>query len=202
MKQYLFAMRLIVIKIFLFFTLNIFGQCNGTQTFTLNPSPPVGGYLPGTVVNVCYTMNGYSQSGSNWIEGFDLTLGNGWTNLTPTTPPANCGGNNSGGQWVWFPTTTNTPVGNVGPGYFFDLDSDGQTGDDFGDSGSCVWTFCFTVTVSNVCSPQNLLIQVTAGPDGLWGSWNSTSCDLVSPFTVYNGNSNPILPSIGQINHN
>lgn len=196
-------MRITIFTILLFIiSLQSFGQCNGTQSFTLTPTPPVGGYLPGTVVNVCYTMNGYSQAGSNWVEGFDLTLGPGWTNLSPTTGPANCGGNASGGQWVWFPATTPTPVGPVGPGYFFDLDMDGQTSDDFGDMGSCTWSFCFSVTVSNLCSPQNLLIQVTPGSDGLWGSWSSTSCDLATPFTIYNGSSNPVLPSIGSINHN
>ena len=151
-------------------------------------------------------MSNYNQSGSNWVEGFDLTLGSGWTNLTPTTPPLNCGGNSSGGQWIWLNSTTSvaTPIVTVGPGYFFDLDSDGQAGDDFGDNNSnaCSWSFCFSVTVLNVCTPQNLLIQVTAGADGVWGSYNSTSCDITTPFTIYNGTSNPTLPTIGLINHN
>jgi hypothetical protein len=183
-----------------------YGQCTGPQSFTLTPTPPSGGYLPGTVVTVCYTMSNYNQTGSNWVEGFDLTLGSGWTNLTPTTPPLNCGGNSSGGQWIWLNSTTSvaTPIVTVGPGYFFDLDSDGQAGDDFGDNNSnaCSWSFCFSVTVLNVCTPQNLLIQVTAGADGVWGSYNSTSCDITTPFTIYNGTSNPTLPTIGLINHN
>jgi hypothetical protein len=57
-----------LIYFLLFFPLSGFGQCSGTQSFTLSPTPPTGGYLPNTVVNVCYTMNGYPQTGANWIE--------------------------------------------------------------------------------------------------------------------------------------
>jgi hypothetical protein len=137
-----------------------FGQCNGTQSFTMTPSAPAGGYLPGTVVNVSYTMNGYPQTGSNWVEGFSLSLGSGWTNLTPTTPPANCGG--GGGQWIWM-NSNSTPAGTVGPGYFFDLNMDGLPSNDFGDGGNCSWTFNFSVTVSSLCSQQSLLMEVSVG---------------------------------------
>ena len=193
-------------KLLLIFTLlcgNAVAQCNGAQSFTLTPLPVGNQYLPGQVVTMCYTMTGYSQAGTNWIEGFDLTLGPGWSNVQPATAPANCGGNTSGGQWIWT-LAANTPVGLVGPGYFFDLNSNGVAGDDFGDNnvGGCSWSFCFTVTVVNICTPQNLSIQITAGSDGVWGSYTSTSCDVTTPFTVYNGTSNPSLPTIGPINHN
>jgi hypothetical protein len=153
---------------------------------------------------MCYTMTGYSQAGTNWIEGFDLNLGSGWASVTPQTAPANCGGNGTGGQWVWRTTVTatTTPVATVGPGYFFDLTTDGNPGNDFGDSGSCTWTFCVTLTVANGCTPQSLLIQVTAGPDGLWGSYNNNSCDNVTPFTVFNGTINASTPVLGIISHN
>jgi hypothetical protein len=149
-------------------------------------------------------MVGYSQAGTNWIDGFDLTLGAGWASVTPQTAPANCGGNSTGGQWVWRTsvTSTATPVQTVGPGYFFDLATDGNPGNDFGDAGSCTWTFCVTLTVANVCTPQSLQIQVTAGPDGLWGSYTSTSCDVVTPFTVFNGTINAVNPVLGNIIHN
>jgi hypothetical protein len=146
-------------------------------------------------------MTGYSQAGSNWVEGFDINLGPGWTNLAPGAPPANCGGNATGGQWIWM-NVNNTPVGPVGPGWFFDLNNDGNPANDFGDSGSCSWSFCFTVTVAQGCTPQNLLIQVIPGSDGLWGSWNSTACDLTNPFNVYNGNSSAQPVPLGPISHN
>ena len=181
-----------------------FSQCVGTQSFTLTPPPTAGTYLPGQTVTACYTMTGYTQAGTNWIEGFDLTLGTGWASITPQTAPANCGGASTGGQWVWRTsvTSTTTPVVTVGPGYFFDLNNDGNPGNDFGDSGSCTWTFCVTLTVANVCTPQSLLLQVTAGPDGLWGSYNSNTCDAVTPFTIFNGTINTTPIVLGAIQHN
>lgn len=174
-------------------------QCNGTQSFTLTPPPVNNTYQPGQVVTMCYTMTSYPQLGSNWIEGFDLTLGAGWASVVPQTAPINCQG--GGGQWIWFNSNA-TPIGTVGPGYFFDLNGDGVTSDDFGDFGSCTWTFCVILTVAQVCTIEDLTIAVTAGPDGLWGSWNSTTCDGVVPFTVFNGVIDPSLPSIGAISHN
>ena len=179
-------MKVLLISILLFFYSVVFTQCNGVQSFTLTP-PPVGNtYNAGQVVTMCYTMNGYTQAGVNWIEGFDLNLGPGWASVTPQSAPANCGGNATGGQWVWNTSVT----------------VDGNPGNDFGDSGNCTWTFCVTLTVANVCTPQNLLIQVTPGSDGLWGSYTSSSCDLATPFNVFNGTINVIPIVLGPINHN
>ena len=197
-------MRYVLLLITIFNLLTSFSQCVGTQSFTLTPLPVGGTYLPGQTVVMCYTMVGYSQTGTNWIDGFDLTLGPGWVTVNPQTAPANCGGNSTGGQWVWKTsvTSTATPIVTVGPGYFFDLSVDGNPGNDFGDSGTCTWTFCVTLVVSNVCTPQSLLLQVTAGPDGLWGSYTSNSCDAVSPFTIFNGTINAAPIVLGPINHN
>lgn len=197
-------MKYFITYLFILLSIPLIGQCTGTQSFTLTPQPINGTYQPGQTVTMCYTMNGYNQLNSNWIEGFDLTLGSGWSSVNPQTAPANCGGNSTGGQWVWRTsvTSTTTPVVTVGPGYFFDLNTDGNPGNDFGDQGSCVWTFCITLTVANSCTPQSLLIQVTAGPDGLWGSYNNNSCDTVTPFTVFNGNINATPIILGPINHN
>jgi hypothetical protein len=201
-------MRRCLIPFFVF--LNIlfsYSQCAGTQTFTLTPSPAGNTYNPGQSVILCYTLNSYTQTGSNWFEGFDLNLGPGWASVFPQTAPSNCGGNGSGGQWLWKTsvTSTATPVQTVGPGYFFDLNNDGNPGNDYGDSqssGSCSWSFCVTLVVSSSCSPQNLLIQVTPGPDGLWGSYGSTSCDVVTPNTIFNGTINATPVSLSPIQHN
>jgi hypothetical protein len=201
---YIKYMKFFQFILFIFLTYISFGQCNGTQSFTLTPPPVAGTYLPGQIVTMCYTMNGYTQAGINWIEGFDLTLGPGWTSVVPQSAPANCGGNGTGGQWTWMTsvTSTTTPITTVGPGYFFDLSIDGNPGNDFGDAGSCTWTFCVTLTVANVCTSQNLLLQVTAGSDGLWGSYTSTSCDLATPFTIFNGTINIIPITLGPVSHN
>jgi hypothetical protein len=195
-------MRLVIF--ILLFCSTAFSQCNGTQSFTLTPMPVAGTYLPGQTVTACYTMTGYTQAGTNWIEGFDLTLGAGWASVAPQTAPANCGGNATGGQWTWMTsvTSTTTPITTVGPGYFFDLNIDGNPGNDFGDAGNCTWTFCVTLTVANACTPQSLLLQVTPGSDGVWGSYNSSTCDAVTPFTVFNGTINTTPIVLGAIQHN
>jgi hypothetical protein len=140
--------------------------------------------------------------GSNWLEGFDINLGPGWTNLQQLVAPINCQG--GGGNWVWM-LNNFTPAGLVGPGWFFDSGIsgplNGNPADDWGDSGSCTWSFCFNITVANVCTPQNLLIQVTAGADGDWGNWINGACPT-TPFTIYNGVINTTLPNIININHN
>ena len=184
--------------------LNGYGQCAGAQTFTLTPPPPANGYTPGTLVQVCYTMTGWPglNVGSNWLEGFDINLGPGWTNLQQMNAPANCNGGS--GNWVWV-VNNNTPSGVVGPGWFFDSGINGplngNPSDDWGDQGNCTWSFCFKVKVANVCTPQSLLIQVTAGADGDWGSWTNNTCPT-TPFTIYNGSINPSLPSLSNISHN
>lgn len=193
--------------ILLFLTIYSRSQCAGPQSFTLTPAPINNTYNPGQVVTLCYTLSSFTQTNSNWFEGFDLNLGPGWASVAPLTAPANCGGNSTGGQWIWMNsvTSTATPVVTVGPGYFFDLNPNGNAGNDFGDSqssGNCSWSFCVTLTVSNSCTPQNLLIQVTAGPDGLWGSYTSTACDNVTPNTVFNGTINATPVVLGQISHN
>jgi hypothetical protein len=197
-------MKLTLTILLILFNLYVFGQCNGTTSFTLTPQPVNNTYQAGQTVTVCFTMNGYTQASTNWFEGFDLNLGVGWQSVSPQTPPANCGGNNSGGQWVWRTsvTSTTTPITTVGPGYFFDLNNDGNPGNDFGDSGSCIWSFCVTLVVANTCTTQSLLIQVTPGSDGVWGSYNSSSCDNVTPINVFNGTINSVPITLGPITHN
>jgi hypothetical protein len=200
-------MKVLFFILSIFITIQTFSQCVGTQTYTLTPAPIGNTYNPGQVVTLCYTLQSFTQTNSNWFEGFDLNLGPGWSSVTPQTAPANCGGNSTGGQWTWKTsvTSTATPVTTVGPGYFFDLNIDGNPGNDFGDSqslGNCSWTFCVTLTVANVCTSQNLLIQVTAAADGVWGSYTSTACDVLTPNTVFNGTINVAPLVLGPINHN
>jgi hypothetical protein len=206
--MYLYVnMKYLIFLLFSILNIISFGQCAGTQTFTLTPPPVNNTYNPGQTVTLCYTLNSFTETNTNWFEGFDLNLGSGWASVTPLTAPANCGGNSTGGQWVWKTsvTSTTTPIVTVGPGYFFDRSVDGNPGNDFGDSqssGPCTWSFCVTLVVANVCTPQSLQIQVTAGPDGLWGSYTSSACDLVTPNTVFNGTINVTPLVLGPINHN
>ena len=197
-------MKKLLLYLLLLLNIEVLAQCAGTQSFTLNPQPPVTGYLPGTSVTVCYTMVGWPgiNVGSNWLEGFDINLGPGWTNLQPLQPPVNCNGGS--GVWSWS-LINNTSSGVIGPGWFFDSGIsgplDGNPSNDWGDSGNCTWSFCFKVKVANTCTSASLLIQVTAGADGDWGNWTNNSCPTI-PFTIYNGIINTTLPAISNISHN
>ena len=170
----------------------ILGQCAGNQSFTLTPAPVNGTYEPGTVVTMCYTMNGWDTGfGSNWIEGFGIVLGPGWVSYTPISGPDDCGGAVAGQSWLWLETVTND-LGTltVGPGYFYEGPQgtiDGNPGNDWGDFGTnCLWTFCVQLQVSDECDPLSLLIEVTPYADGTMGSWGNEAC-FDPAFQVFTG---------------
>lgn len=182
--------------------------CVGSVSFTINPQPTGGGYAPGTVVTYCYTINGYTQAGVNWFEGFSIQLGAGWLpgSITPVTPPANLNG--GGGTWIWVANTFNVPppnVGTVGPGYFFDLNNNGIPWDDFGDAGGGPWTMCFSVTVGNTAG-ASLGVGIAPVSDGFAGSWGSNACDglvftSVTPNSIIVLGCGSLIPSVtNQVN--
>jgi gliding motility-associated-like protein len=179
-------------KILLFFLLLpslVLGQCAGLQFATLNPLPVNGNYEPGTIVTVCYTMEGWNTGfGSNWIEGFDIDLGPGWVSYAPVSEPGNCSVN---GTWLWQESVTSASTGLVaGPGYFYEGPQgpvDGDTGNDWGDFGTiCVWTFCVQLQVTDQCDPLSLSIAVTPLADGTIGSWGTEGC-FDPAYQVFNG---------------
>jgi hypothetical protein len=173
-----FQMRKIFYLFIVFYLFNtqLFAQCNGLINYTVSPAPIGGTYYQGTVVTFCFTMTGYSMAGANYLEGFDISAGSGWLigSVTPVSPPANCNG--GGGTWIWVNSFSNN--GNFfGPGYFFDLNNDGMSQDDFGDAGNCSWSFCFSLTVGNNTG-ASLLIEVAPLSDGVAGSWSSSNCGV------------------------
>ena len=162
-----------------------YGQCEGAMSVTVTPPFPVTGDCPpGQVYEFCFTMVGYTQGGTTWLNGFEIQAGPGWApgSLNPLGPPANCNG--GGGQWIWATSVTGTANGLTnGPGYFFDLNPDGNPGNDFGDAGTgCTWSFCFELTVGNN-SGAGLTTGIQVLGDGASGSWGSTACGLnPTPF--------------------
>lgn len=199
--------KIITILLILCSLLSI-GQCVGIQSVSLTPSAVGNTYPPNTMITVCYTLNGFTDNNNaNWLEGFQIT-GSGWSGLSSPVPPSNCNG--GGGQWLWRNSVTSSSTGiTAGPGWFFESPSggptDGNPGNDWGDGScpcnNCVWTFCFTITTNNTCNNQPLIIRVTAGADGTWGSWGSNTC-ASPPYTAFNGTINTNVINTSQITHN
>lgn len=171
----------------------LLGQCVGNQSFTLSPTPTNNTYQPGTIVTLTYTMQGWNGTnfGANWLEGFGLTIGSGWTSYTPITPPSDCSGDSQPQQWLWMESVTSGSTGLVaGPGYFYEGPTgpiDGDPGNDWGDFGTtCDWTFQIQLVASDQCDPLSLLIEVTPYADGSMGSWGNQSC-FDGSFPIFNG---------------
>ena len=163
---------------------NVLSQCGGATTFTTDIPPAADGtYPPNTTIELCVTMTGWNGNlqGSNWMEGFGLTLGAGWVVVNPTLPPDDADADASG-TWLWMNTVTSDATGLVaGPGYFFEGPTgptDGNPGNDWGDycmNGDCIWTFCVELTSSgNSGDPLNIEVQNFS--DGTMGSWGNADC--------------------------
>ena len=160
----------------------------GSYSYTLSPQPVNGQYAAGTVVTFCFTLNSFGSCGTaETLEGFDFNLGSGWASINPATSPTDCAGPDSPGQgWLWKVTNT-TPVGTVGPGYFYEGASgpiDGNPSNDLGDNGNCVRSFCVNLIVAGNVSAGNLALSVSAGSQGYWGSWGGNGCDYANPVII------------------
>lgn len=169
-----------------------YSQCAVTENFTSSPLPVNNTYPTGTTVTFCYTLVGFSQSGSNWVDGFIIDFGNGWdaNSLTAVSEPNSCYG---WGEWGFELSDTSSGSGGIfGPGFYFDVYDvatgllDGNPGNDFGDyspTGTCQWNLCFSLTVNPTCTNSDLSVSITAAGDGLVGSWISNDCPGI-PFPL------------------
>ncbi len=167
--------------------------CLTGWTLTANPLPAGGTYASGQTVTFCYTVTGWNSTSANWFHGAMANWGAGWdlSTLVPGPPPATCGTSN--GQWGWYNSvqgTAFTNIGPQGPGFFFDLNNDGNPGNNFGDfcTGSTNWQFCWTISVLSGADCSNGLdlgMSVNTFSDSETGSWSSSACtnDPIVPST-------------------
>lgn len=153
-------------------------------------TPPNGGtYACGETVTFCLTVSNWSTTNANWFHGVAANFGPGWdlATLQPGPPPATAGG--SAGTWGWYNSvqgTAGTALGPQGPGFFFDLNNDGNPGNNFGDFSTGSWTFCWTISVLSGAACVNGLdlgVAVNTFGDSETGSWGSSGCgsDVVVP---------------------
>ena len=163
--------------------------CLISSNIVATPPPVNGSYQPGQTVTFCLTVNAFNQTSNNWLHGVVPQFGSGWNLSTLTNLQAanSCSGQ---GTWSWYntPVTSSATGTTAGPGFFFEswLGSplgvaDNNPGNNYGDnnSGSCTWTFCWTITAKNnlTCNQNsNLTIDVNTYGDGETGSWTSLAC--------------------------
>ncbi len=158
--------------------------CNLGFSFASFPPPDNGTYAGGTVVQFCYTMTDWNiDATNNWFHGITLAFGPGWdqSTLSPGAPPFELSG--VGGTWGWYPAVQGTSavnVGVVGPGFFYDLDNNGDPGDNLGDQAiGGPWQFCWTITVAggaNCVDGADLSVTVSSFGDSQTGSWDTPGC--------------------------
>ncbi|MBK6755431.1 MAG: gliding motility-associated C-terminal domain-containing protein [Flavobacteriales bacterium] len=158
--------------------------CLVSSTLTASPLPAGGVYTSGQSVTFCFTITFWNTTNSNWFHGVAATFGPGWdpATLVPGPPPPNCSG--GVGTWGWFNSVTGTAttaIGPVGPGFFFDLDNDGNPGNNFGDfcNGVVNWQFCWTINVASgvdCVDGADLSVMIETYGDSETGSWSSAGC--------------------------
>ncbi|MEL6393366.1 MAG: hypothetical protein AAFR97_11485, partial [Bacteroidota bacterium] len=153
------------------------------------PEPPPGGYTAGTVVNMCFTLNEFTNQQAQWFHSVIPEFGPGWdvSTLVPSgTPPASCSG--GGGYWAWYESWTSCNTGMMwGPGYAYDSGAglgcggtanDGDPGNNFGDSQLCPRTFCWDITTAGdpggSCEAADYQVRVFVYGDAETGSWSIT----------------------------
>lgn len=159
--------------------------------YTLTASaPPVNGtYACGQTVTFCLTISSWNTTNANWLHGVVASFGPGWdmATLTPGAAPPPCGA--GGGTWGWYASvqgTAGTALGPQGPGFFYDLNNDGNAGNNFGDFCTGPWTFCWTISVLSgpACiNGLDLGVSVNTFGDSETGSWGSSGCtgDVLVP---------------------
>ncbi|MBI4932201.1 MAG: PKD domain-containing protein [Bacteroidetes bacterium] len=158
-------------------------NCMQASSLTASPLPTNGTYLPGTTVTFCFTVSSFTQISSNWLHGITPTFGCGWNTATlaPVGNPTEC---SASGTWGWYPSNTSSATGAVtGAGWYYNyaVPADANPGNNYGDynsSGTCTWTFCWSIQTAATCACPNLNMTINALGDGESGSWSSIACQL------------------------
>ncbi|MCB0763984.1 MAG: hypothetical protein KDB84_04705, partial [Flavobacteriales bacterium] len=150
--------------------------CMTSFTATASPQPVNGTYGCGETVTFCFTVTNWNSTNANWFHGIEANFGPGWdmSTLVPGPPPATCGP--SAGTWGWY-----NNVSGQGPGFFFDLNNDGNPANNYGDfcTGAVNWQFCWTISVLSGPACQDglsLAVNIDTFSDSQTGSWGSNGC--------------------------
>ena len=172
--------RILLILCLVFSLISNAQLCNGPQGYAWvppsSPGLPIGLLVPGQVVTITFNLTSFNQININWIHGFQITLGTGWTNLTPVIAPLNPFG--SIGNWIWDLQHTYPSGFNFGPGWRFV--NAGNIGWGTGSTGP--FTMSFNVTVGSTCVPSALPIAMQVLDDCTTGGWSNGTCCVDPPL--------------------
>ncbi len=188
MKQFLILIALIFLNFYVIAQTN----CVGNLSISITPPPLAGGYAPGTTVDICITVNGYSQTGAEWFHGMGINFGPGWdtSSINPAPPPP-CDGL---GVWGWYTSCLSSGSGLLyGPGFYYDSPQgsitgtlDGNPGNNYGDDCQFgPWDFCLSIQTNpnNIDTiPLTGTIMITS--DGTTGTWSGNGCGIY--YTTFN----------------
>lgn len=184
------------------YSFNVCDPCLITSDLTATPNPISGAYLPGEVIEFCYTISDWNSTSVNWLHGVELTFGIGWDNttFTPTVIAAECSPGNSGGNWAYYNSVVPcyTPGMPLGQGFYFDtpggdfgcspVAGDGNPGNNYGDQCDAggPWEFCWTIAVdSNITGGESLNIAIDTYGDSESGGWGVAGCGSDAIFEFF-----------------
>lgn len=174
--------------------------------FTAAPAPVNGRYPGGQEVQMCFTVDRWSNTASSeFLHALELEFSEGWDLSTfVPQPPVSCSDN---GAWGWYNGWISGATGEAfGPGFAFDEIKngiqDGNPGNNRGMDGigcadiggmesNSTLQFCWTVTTADCPAgefgyPASLNLGARLLGDGLSGSWSQTDCynPVTEPFNA------------------
>lgn len=154
--------------------------CTAHADWTFSP-PPINGQLEqGTTVEICVDLVFYSPGNSGaWLTGLELDFPPAWevATLNVVSIPGSCSGQ---GQWIYSDTTACAPY-DLGPGFYFDANLDGNICNNWGDDCTTIpgnMTFCFSITLTDDCSSADAAIfpRMRVISDDYFGDWSPSLC--------------------------
>lgn len=191
LSSYALLMRFLFFSVLFILVASLSAQaCTaaGDGSFTVNPPlPPAGATYPaGTVVEMCYTLDEYSNPFDNWLHSLVVEFGPGFNanSVVPSSIPASCNGN---GSWNWYNSWTSCYSGlNFGPGFAYDgtaglgcggTPNDGNPGNNYGDGPTdCTHVWCWsvnTIPAPNNCNVNLYTTRIRVFGDSETGSWTA-----------------------------
>ena len=197
---------LFFLLLFIHFEHVVAQNCLVSDNLTMSPAPTGGQYPGGVLVQFCYNVSAWNQTGSNWLHGVIPTFGPGWdtSTLAPLGQPPSLDGL---GVWLWQNNVTGLNTGTTFTDYGWFYDSplggplDGNPGNNFGDDGLAPWTFCFQIQTNagfDCIDSSDLSVTINTLADSESGAWTTSACNT-DPVYTFAANLDCCTSSMGTV---